>query len=69
MKRLISTAMFAAAVALLPNPVPAEATAAQSCLSEALVSCDDDFPGGDPYNVAVRGWCYMIRIAICEAFD
>jgi hypothetical protein len=69
MKRLITTAVFAAVVALLPNPVPAEATAAQSCLLESVESCDGDFPGSDPYTAAVRGWCYMIRIAICEAFD
>lgn len=67
MKRLITTAAITAAIALLPSPAPADAPAAASCLREAVDSCDDDFPGGDPYTAAIRGWCYMIRIGICGA--
>lgn len=67
MKRLITTAAITAAIALLPSPAPADAAAAATCLRDSVESCDGDFPGGDPYTAAIRGWCYMIRIAICEA--
>ncbi|MBI4513269.1 MAG: hypothetical protein HY702_04085 [Gemmatimonadetes bacterium] len=28
---------------------------------ECIGSCNSDFPGGDPFTVAIRGWCYIIR--------
>ncbi len=70
MRRLITTALLAGAVGLLPNPTPADATTtAVGCLEEAIDSCDDDFGGGSFYIVAIRGYCYMIRAGWCAAFD
>jgi hypothetical protein len=71
MKRLIMAALFCGFVALLPNPQPADAqeTKFQGCLRQAVYTCDEDFDPDSEILVAVRGWCYMIRGAICFAFD
>lgn len=69
MKRLITTALLAGGLALLPNPQPADAQSSAQCLREAIESCDRDFPGGDKFTAAIRGWCYMIRYAMCMVLD
>ena len=70
MKNLIAGLVLAGAVGMLPNPRPADATELQTtCLQEAIASCDNDFKGNDIYSVAVRGWCYMIRTAMCKVLD
>jgi hypothetical protein len=68
MKRLVSAVALAAAVTMLPNPIPADAAVVRGCLDREIASCDEDFPGASPDNVAIRGWCYIIRTAICEIF-
>lgn len=67
MKRLMSAAGFMAAMALVPNTTPADATFAKPCLQEAIGSCNADFPGEAPQIVAIRGYCYIIRAAMCAA--
>ncbi len=70
MKTLIASAAFAGVVALLPNPRPADAAEKlDKCLFEAIESCDRDFGGFDPYTVAARGYCYMIRTGMCYVMD
>ncbi|HEX2780716.1 MAG TPA: hypothetical protein VHM30_14540 [Gemmatimonadaceae bacterium] len=52
--------------AILGSARPAQA----DCLSEAVSSCNDDFGGANNYyTIAIRGWCYMIRGAMCSAMD
>lgn len=70
MKRLVTTALLAGTIAMLPHPTPADArSVVKQCVEEAIESCDEDFPGNWPHQVAIRGWCYMIRTAMCEVFD
>lgn len=71
MKRLIMAVLLSGFIALLPNPQPvgAEPTKLQACLREAIYTCDEDFDPQSEILVAVRGWCYMIRSAICFTFD
>jgi len=70
MKTLIMSAVAAGAMALLPNPRPADATdKIDKCLFEAIASCDRDFKGWDPYMTAVRGYCYLIRTGMCYVMD
>lgn len=45
--------------------VPATPAAAGDCVSDAVKSCDADFPPKDHYLIAIRGWCYLVRIALC----
>ncbi len=68
MRRLVNVALLAGAIAMLPHPAPADATQ-RGCLREAIDSCNDDFPGNDPYLIAIRGYCYLIRSAICSVYD
>jgi hypothetical protein len=68
MKRLMSAALLGGAIAMLPHPTPADAIPG-GCLREAIDSCNRDFPGNDPYNISIRGYCYAIRSAICSLFD
>lgn len=32
--------------------------------AECVQSCDDDFPGSWPIQVAMRGYCYIIRCSL-----
>jgi hypothetical protein len=70
MRRLFSIALLSGFIGLLPNPQPVDAQRQQDgklrrCLQEAVESCDEDFEPNDEKMVAIRGWCYMIRGAIC----
>jgi hypothetical protein len=70
MKTLITSAVVAGIVALLPSPRPADAMEKfDKCLFEAIESCDRDFKGWDPYMTAARGYCYIIRTGMCYAMD
>lgn len=70
MNKLIASAVLAGAMALLPNPQPADAAEKlDKCLFEAIRSCDEDFAGFDPYTIAARGYCYMIRTGMCYVLD
>jgi hypothetical protein len=51
--------------AILGTPRTARA---EDCLIEAVASCNGDFGGSSNYyEVAIRGWCYMIRAGICAS--
>jgi hypothetical protein len=70
MKTFITSAVLAGVVALLPNPQPADAIdRLGKCLLEAVRSCDGDFAGNEPYTIAARGYCYMIRTGMCYVMD
>ena len=70
MRRLLAIALVSGLIGLLPNPRPADAQQEEDgklkrCLQEAVEECDEDFESNDERMVAIRGWCYMIRGAIC----
>ncbi|UCD24725.1 MAG: hypothetical protein JSW51_02065 [Gemmatimonadota bacterium] len=70
MRRLLAIALASGLIGLLPNPRPADAQQEEDgklkkCLQEAVKECDEDFKPEDHKMVAIRGWCYMIRGAIC----
>ena len=39
------------------TPQVAPASGELSCIEQ----CDKDFPGNSPEQVAIRGWCYILR--------
>jgi hypothetical protein len=68
MKRLIIAGLLAGTLGMLPNPKPADAWHTVRCMLESVDECDRDFDGQDIYLAAARGYCYMIRTAICRFF-
>ncbi len=71
MKRLVTAVVLAGLVSMLPNPQPADAQNGKTtkCMIESVDSCDEDFEGNDIYMAAARGYCYMIRTAMCTLLD
>ncbi len=72
MKRLVTAVVLAGLVSMLPNPQPADAQRdgkTTKCMIEAVETCDEDFEGTDIYLAAARGYCYMIRTAMCRILD
>ncbi len=72
MKRLVTAVVLAGLVSMLPNPQHADAQQGgktTKCMIEAVGSCDGDFEGNDIYMAAARGYCYMIRTAMCTLLD
>ena len=72
MKRLVTAVVLAGLVSMLPNPQPADAQRdgkTTKCMIEAVGTCDEDFEGNDIYLAAARGYCYMIRTAMCRILD
>lgn len=72
MKRLVTALVLAGVISMLPNPEPADAQRdgkTTKCMIESVDSCDEDFEGNDVYMAAARGYCYMIRSAMCRLFD
>ncbi len=70
MRRVMGALLLAGALAMLPNPTPADAREALTgCLNESISSCNGDFGGNSFYMVAIRGHCYWIRGAICYAME
>lgn len=70
MRRFIVPLLLVGFLGMLPHPEPADAQSKLvSCMREAIGSCNEDFPGQDHITVAIRGWCYQIRTAICWALD
>ncbi len=70
MRRLLALVLITGLIGLLPHPRPADAQQEEDgklkeCLQEAVAECDKDFEPDDERMVAIRGWCYMIRGAIC----
>jgi hypothetical protein len=69
MRRLIITGLAAGAIGLLPNPRPADAAdKAGKCAIQAVQSCSEEFSNESPELIAIRGYCYMIRTAMCMIF-
>ena len=69
MRRLILAGLLAGAIGMLPNPQPADAAEELGrCAIRAVKSCDDDFPNDSPELIAIRGYCYMIRMGMCKIF-
>lgn len=68
MKKLLWASMLVGVLGFMPNPPPADATAA-GCLEESIDSCNADFSGDDYFMVSIRGWCYIIRSSICAVAD
>jgi hypothetical protein len=56
---------WTAALTLAANPGVARA----DCLTEAIQSCNADFPPNDWRMVSIRGWCYMYRLGACKIAD
>jgi len=72
MKRLVTAVVLAGLIGMLPNPQPADAQRdgkTTKCMIEAVDTCDEDFKGNDIYMAAARGYCYMIRTAMCRILD
>lgn len=72
MKRLVTAVVLAGLVSMLPNPQPADAQRdgkTTKCMIESVETCDEDFEGNDIYLAAARGYCYMIRTAMCRILD
>lgn len=71
MHRWLAAGMVMAGMVATPGPSIAEMQQKSlvRCLNEAVQSCDADFEGNDVYMAAVRGYCYMIRGAICYAAE
>lgn len=53
---LLTTLVLAGGVAVPAGPAAAEA--------DCIESCDEDFPGGTPILISIRGWCYIIRCSL-----
>ena len=67
MMKLMASVLLVGGLGVLASPRPADADPKlDKCLIEAVKSCDVDFKGGDPYTIAARGYCYMIRTAMCK---
>lgn len=62
MRRLmLSTLLVLGAVTSQATPARAD------CLTDSVESCNEDFGGSDNYyTIAIRGWCYLIRIGLCN---
>jgi hypothetical protein len=70
MRKIVAMMLLVCALGAVSNPAPADAAVLeQSCLSEAVSSCDSEFGGGAEKTIAVRGWCYLIWWTWCYAFD
>ncbi len=70
MKKLFTMAGLLGVLWVLPKPTTASAEVLQGkCIDEAVLSCDNDFSGGDRFTISIRGWCYMIRAGICKVQD
>lgn len=55
MKRtLMLVAALTLSAAAVARPVEAQ-------VAECIQSCNDDFPGTDLINIAIRGYCYAFR--------
>jgi len=65
MKQFLWALLLVGAVGMTPNPTPADAAAASSCLDRTIADCDEDFSPDSEYLIAIRGWCYIIRGSFC----
>jgi hypothetical protein len=70
MKGLITSVLLVGTLGIAANPRPADAQPSlEKCLIGAVKSCNADFEGGNPYTIAARGYCYMIRTGMCKLID
>lgn len=73
MTNWIGVLLLTGAVGLVASATPADAQGtddnleyrAVKCANDAESSCNDDFPPNDWRTIAIRGWCYTIRTAMC----
>lgn len=71
MTKWIGVLLLTGTVGLVARPAPADAQGtdlehrAVKCANEAEGSCNEDFPPTDWRLIAIRGWCYTIRTALC----
>jgi hypothetical protein len=56
-------------LALAGGATPARAENVTKCMIQAVKDCDERFPPGDRFNIAIRGWCYMINTGMCAAME
>lgn len=61
--KLIISLLAAAALALLPNPRPADAQGYVAGCEKDL--CGEEFPESDTYSSALRSWCTIVQIILC----
>jgi hypothetical protein len=56
-------------LALAGGATPAMAKTVTQCMIEAVADCDAQFPSGDRWATAIRGWCYIIGTGMCKAME
>ncbi|MEX0691063.1 MAG: hypothetical protein WD934_06140 [Gemmatimonadales bacterium] len=72
MTRFLGTLLVLGVTGLVAHPTPADAQTSDTehrlvkCMNEAVESCDEDFPSDGWRESAIRGWCYLIRTAMCD---
>ncbi len=60
-KTLLAGALALSAIVGSPRAARAD------CLIESVDSCNQDFGGNSNYyTISIRGWCYMVRAAMCS---
>jgi hypothetical protein len=67
MKRTIFA--LASVLTLAGGLTPARAGNVDKCMAIAVKDCDARFPPSDRWNIAIRGWCYMIQTGMCVAME
>jgi hypothetical protein len=67
MKRTIFA--LVSVLSLAGYAAPARADDFTRCVIQAVKECDEQFPPGDRWNTAIRGWCYMIQTGMCMAME
>jgi hypothetical protein len=67
MKRTIFA--LVSALTLAGSAMPARAEDIQKCMAVAVKDCDERFPPTDRWNIAIRGWCYIIYTGMCAAME
>jgi hypothetical protein len=61
MKKVVLALTLAASLVVAP-PAPAQG----SCLSSVFASCGGIFPGGNYFAQALRGYCEILSLLLCE---
>lgn len=66
LKPLVAAAILAAGA--IASPAASARADETDCVKDAIKECNKEFPPSDYYNISIRGWCYVIHIAICNLF-
>lgn len=67
MKRTIFA--LVSALTLAGGVTPVRAMTVTQCAIQAVRDCDAQFPPGDRWATAIRGWCYIIHTGMCKAME